>query len=117
MLAWGAPVKQIAGYGAAATVAGATGPAVAGSGMGFFGFLPAGILKGSTAANMMAAAGGMLQAGSWCSFWQSASTGGWAAAYVLGPCTVGMGVVGVFAYSRRKGMYQSVTSFYTKCLG
>ena len=114
MLACGAPVKKIAGYGAAATVGGAAGPPVAGSGMGLFGFTSAGIVKGSFASHMMASAGGMLKAGSWCSFWQSASTGGMSAAYVLGPCTFGMAGVGVFAYSRRRAMYQSMTSIYKK---
>ena len=120
MLAWSAHVKKIAGYGAAATVGGATRTAAAGSGMGVFGFTSAGILKGSTAAKMMASAGGMLKAGSWCSFWQSASTASYSslsAASVFGPCTLGMAAVGVFAYSKRREMYQGMTSVYTKNLG
>ncbi|DBB18208.1 TPA: hypothetical protein ACH3X3_003178 [Trebouxia sp. C0006] len=120
MLAWSAHVKKIAGYGAAASVGGATRTAAAGSGMGVFGFTSAGILKGSTAAKMMASAGGMLKAGSWCSFWQSASTASYSslsAASVFGPCTLGMAAVGVFAYSKRREMYQGMTSVYTKILG
>lgn len=116
MLAWGAPIKTAAGYGAAATAGGATAPTVAGSVMGFFGFSSVVIVKGSTASHMMAAAGGMLKAGSWCSFWQSASTGGMYASYVFRPCTLGMSVV-VFAYSKRREMYQRMTSIYKKFKG
>jgi len=118
--ALGALVKKNAGYGAAATVGGATGPAVAGSGMGFFGFTSAGLVKDSFAAKMMASAGGMLKAGSWCSFWQSASASSFfsvSAAYVWGPCTLGMTVVGVCVYSRRRELYQGMTSVYKRFLG
>ena len=111
---WGAHVKTAAGYGAAATAGGALGPTAAGSGLGFFGFSSSGIVAGSTGAQMMATAGGMLKTGSLCSILQSAAAGGVYASYVLVPTTFGMAVVGGFAYSKRREMYQGMTSIYKK---
>jgi len=115
MSAWGAHIKTAAGYGAAATTGGALGPTVAGNGLGIFVFSSPGIVKGSIAAKWMAT--GVVKAGSWYSFWQSAGAGGACASYVLVPSTFVMAVVGGSVYSKRREIYKGMTSIYKKIRG
>lgn len=114
--AWGTHIKTAAGYGAAATAGGALGPNVAGSGLGIFGFGSSGVLAKSLAAHWMSAAG-VIKAGSWYSFWQSAGAGGACAPFVLVPSTFAMSFAGVYAYSKRKEMYQGARSVFKKIQG